>query len=234
MTNNNQDLPNSSHRPGGNRSPIVFQGAVAWDPPTEILEAFDAALKAEPERKGVLAEWIARYPDYSDELTEWAVAFHSGELDAYDAPAESGGEVSGYAAGLIAALIAEPLPASSVPKSLIAAAKEAGLNVGQLAARIRVDRTVLRKLENRLLSTATVPQILIDALADALNRSAGQIRAYLALPPQLASGAQYRAATAPVLEGVTQQSFADALMSAAEISAEDRAYWLAQIERTAE
>ena len=113
----------------------------------DILAAFDGALREAPAGSGLLAAWVARYPQYAGELRDWAIAWHTGDLDLLDGDAPPDPAVQAAAAGAIAKLLgqnAAPVPVRPL-SSLIEAARAVGLSAADLAKRLRLSSTVDRK-----------------------------------------------------------------------------------------
>src|SRR5579884_4133959 len=92
-----------------------------------------------------------------------------------------------------------------------------------LAERLSLSVPLVFKLERRLLSFASLPAVLIDRLAEALQVTERQVRDYLNQPPTLAAGANYRADSAP--KAVRQQDFLQAVRTDHEMTEEQKAFW---------
>lgn len=177
----------------------------------EATLAFDRALDAAPNDRTLLRRWAARFPEFEDDFITLGLSRC----------------VPGAA---------EPIAARPPLTGLASEAEARGLSVAALAQTLRLDRTLLLRLDQRVLEAWTLPAALIDRLAQALERTTDETRAYLAGPPKLASGTHYKAKAAPkmmqergVLQSpVRQPSFADEVRRNTKMSDEDKAFWLGE------
>ena len=190
----------------------------------EATLAFDRALDAAPEDRTLLRRWAARFPQFEDDFV--TVGFGRFALGlTLTAP------LADYDAGYEA----EPAPVTR--PALIGLASEAqarGLSLADLARSLRMDRTLLVRLEQRVLDAWTLPSALIDRLAQALERTSDEISAYLGGGQRLASGTHYRSHTAPRMlaeRPAASRSFADAVRGSQQMSDEDKAFWLAEADK---
>ena len=168
-----------------------------------------------------LNDWLTEYPEHSEKLLLWVAEAPVSQW-AETLPPDPEGE--DRAAVIGRQMLTEMRLRLEAPTSLIAKAQELGLNVETLAARLDLEETLLFKLERRLLRLNSLPGVLLNRLADALALSVQQVRNYLAQPPQLASGAMYRADTVPE---AFQQDFEAAIRANSDLTAAQKAYWLA-------
>ncbi len=175
----------------------------------EATLAFDQALDAAPNDRTLLRRWAARFPEFEDDFITLGLSR----------------SVPGAA---------EPIAARSPLTGLASEAQARGLSALALAQTLRLDRTLLLRLDQRVLEAWTLPAALIDRLAQALERNTDEIRAYFDGPPKLASGTHYKAKATPkmvqergVLQSpVRQPSFADEVRRNTKMSGEDKAFWL--------
>lgn len=72
-----------------------------------------------------------------------------------------------------------------------------------------VDTSIMVKLCDRLIEVGTIPLRLIEALARQMGSSTEMLVQFLAMPPRIPSGAEYKATTKPQV--VRKESFADAV-----------------------
>lgn len=125
-----------------------------------------------------------------------------------------------------------PAPATATPARpalaplthLLNAASSCGLSPDALAAKLEVPYGLLFKLHRRLLAPASLPGQLVNSLAEALNRTADEVAAYLRQPPLMAAGASYRSDSVP--EVGTQETFEEALVDDPETTLEQKSRWL--------
>ena len=94
---------------------------------------------------------------------------------------------------------AEPTPPQTAAPiaDLVQAAKAQGLTAKALAAQIGIGLPLVAKLNQRLIRLATLPDELINRMAEALQTSGEQVRAYLARPATLSAAAQYKSDGVP-------------------------------------
>ena len=165
------------------------------------------------------ADWLRRYPQHAATLTDLALA---ATIPAADPPASA---VARAAACARAALAAHTVPGVVDEPALGERVKALGLNMRDVAARVRLTSEILFKLDRRIIPVDTVPARLLNELGAVLGCTADALRAGLVGGGPQTAGAMYHAKQAPT---VGQQAFADAVRASLNLSAEDRAYWLDQ------
>ena len=179
-----------------------------------------------------LRDWIARHPAHAEELTRWAVDAPVLECAA-QRPTDPAAEARTLEIGqqVVAEMRARYLTAQPAPlKGLLETAKACGLTPKALAERLGVGLSTLAKLQQRHFRFASLPAEIVERAADALQVSAGQVRAYLQQPPTLAAGASYKSDGVP--RAAEQEDFAQAVRVSRDMTEEQKAYWLAQAENT--
>jgi hypothetical protein len=164
-----------------------------------------------------LTDWAARHPRYARELARAAVDRSMPSLPATDADTDR-------VAALGRQVLRERRAAAVPLVSLRADAETLGLDDEAIAARVGVPTGLFWKLHRRLIDAATLPVALVDQLAATLERTTEELFGYLRQPPQLATGASYRAEAAPQ---AVRESFAAALAADPETTPEMRARWTA-------
>ena len=205
------------------------------DDSDEILRAFTYARDAAPADKTLLREWTARYPALADEIITVDHARLAAGMTLTD-PLPDGPpdpEMAAVRARVLAARrAARASQAQSVKPpltSLLADAETRGLDAADLAAALRLDRFLLGRLEDRTLDAATVPVSLAAQIAALLERTTGEITQFLRGGPRLPAAAHFLARQAPVVRSAPPQpSFADAVARSRNLSADDKAFWLAE------
>jgi hypothetical protein len=108
---------------------------------------------------------------------------------------------------------------------LLREGKRLGITADDLAERVGVSDSILRKLDRRLINPASIPTRISQDLGLALNCGVAQITSYVQLPPTFAPGAQHRASQAPALPTV-QEDFFDAVRHDRTLTEERRAQLL--------
>lgn len=175
-----------------------------------------------------LAKWMREYPQYACELMDFAAARSLSErLSSAGGPEED--EEALVARGL--AVLDEILGAPAAQRTqsgplndLVAAARERGMTVADLADAIGLSVPLVAKLQRRLLRLASIPHQLVEDLARILRYSSEAVANYLGQSPSLAAGAHYRSDRAPTLN--EQQDFLDAVRSDPSITPENRGRWI--------
>ena len=192
----------------------------------DVLEAFERARRAAPDDWTLLRAWTARFPDHADALIEVSFAGLASGVSLSD-PLEDGpadAETVTFGRAFLDEYFAAPPLVSLVDE-----ARARGLTPPVFARTLRLDTSALGRLNQRLLEAVTLPNALVRRVAEAIGRTAGEVAAYLAQPPRLAAGAQYRAKAAPRLrESAPRQSFAEAIGG---LSQADRDFWQSETER---
>lgn len=89
--------------------------------------------------------------------------------------------------------------ASVFRAGILGSARARGLTPKRLGDLLGLGRSVVAKLDRRLINPASIPARLFHAVAEVLGHAPEDIRAYLALPPALSPAASYRASVAPRL-----------------------------------
>ena len=174
-----------------------------------------------------LTEWIAAQPECAAALIQWTAAEPVLEYAA-SLPENAPGEAKTRAVGrqVLAEMRARYTVQSAPVLTIISlqdAAKAQGKTLKTLARQIGIGFTVACKLQDRLIHAATVPQALVQRLADALGLSGEQVRAYLQQPPRLAAGAMYKSDGVP--QAAAPQDFTEAVETAADMLPADKNFW---------
>lgn len=181
-----------------------------------------------------LREWVNRYPQYAPSLIAWAADMPLLECALESAAPDRNAEARTLAVGrqalaemrayyFAARTEAQPAPAID---NLLQAAKTHGLTAGKLAARLNVGLPLVAKLNQRLVRLATIPESLLQGLADELHTGVEQVRAYLARPATLAASAQYKADSVPQVSA--PEDFADAIRACTDMTNDRKQFWLEQ------
>jgi hypothetical protein len=158
--------------------------------------------------------WLQRYPQYAAALVDLAQAR---DLEAALPPP------SAAAVAAVAAIARHTLGATTGPAlSLSERARQAGLSIRDLAARVGLTSDILFKIDRRVVRPETVPGALVRDLATALDCTATALRAGLTGGP-VTVGALYHAKQAPQ---VGQQTFAEAVAASVALPPADQQRWL--------
>ena len=157
-----------------------------------------------------LKTWVSSYPTHTNDLIDWSVSAPILEY-ADSLPANPAGEARTIEIGqqVLREMRAQYLTQAAPIADLFATAKTQGLKPAALAIRIGIDSTLLNKLQQRLLDAATIPDILIDRLSNALAIPFSAVQTYLRQTPKLAAGASYKSDGVP--QTGQQEDFAAAV-----------------------
>lgn len=192
----------------------------------DVLHAYQEA--APDLSYATLNEWIRRYPYYEQELTEFTVVHNL--LQTLPEPVvseQAEAELLTFGRGVIRSLLSKsPIQeqAASPLSSLLTAGSLIELSLQDIVKRSRLSVALVRKLDRRLIRFSTLPQEVIEILAQVLKQEASAIAEYLQLPPTLATGASYRSEQTPQL--AEPEDFVTAVTNDRTISQEDRDYLL--------
>jgi len=195
---------------------------------TRLTEA-KLALVAAHERgdREALAHALREHPAHADALTEFELSLlaTSGYTDA-EANAPDVMEVAQSArTRAFAAVFGAQASSVAATRSLKALRQARGLSLAALGATLDLGLDVLSALESGRIRIASVPRRLSQALSEALDTTAEQISAALALnvAPALRRGQPGASAAAS-----KQLDFAEAVMLSQSMTPEQRARWLSE------
>lgn len=178
-----------------------------------------------------LKHWIAEYPSFTDDLLTWAseLPLMTTTLYRTDTTAEEA-RLGKVGRSVVAEMRARYGMAHPALTSLTEAAQQRNLRLRDVAERVGIGVPILSKLEQRLLKAATLPETLIQKLAEALELGTEAVREYLRQPPTLAAGAAYQYTGKAAPSVTNQQDFAEAIRSCPGMSDADKQAWLANPE----
>lgn len=186
----------------------------------DVLMRFAEAVDTPNET--VLRGWLADYPQYARELIEFATDWI--ERDAARADVDfSQADFDSIVNRTMsrAQQLLDEAPQNDVV-DLQAEIRRAGYSTASFERLIDVDQSILDCLFARLVKAATIPARLIEAISDALDRSADSVRAYFRLSPQQALA--HKASTQPKL---VQVDFHD-LVRHSSLQEDVRLRWLSE------
>jgi len=189
----------------------------------EIIDEY-VAQSPEPSYEA-LAQWIGRYPQYAQELTDFTVSWSLAErlpLDPGELTAEETAALLSKHMNTVRAIMErQSISAAQAIKGLLAEARTRELSIRQLAEKTGLSVALVTKLDRRLIRYASIPRQVVSDIADALGREAQAVARYLQGGALLApSAVSYRAEEAPSLP--EQQDFAEAVRDDRLLSSEER------------
>ncbi|HEY1389357.1 MAG TPA: hypothetical protein VGF38_12510 [Ktedonobacterales bacterium] len=182
---------------------------------------FQYATEFRSGRNPRIEEYVKRYPEYTGELLEYALYFHTIGFDSE--PLEEPAELSLSPAGeKVMAWVREQVtaakPAPVAIQSLVQLGLDANYSPPQLAAAVGLTVDLLGKLQAHAIAAATIPRALIQRFGDVLKTAPEAIAAYLGASP---AGGFYMAERQPDQQ---QESFLDAVEASA-LSPEGKREW---------
>ena len=193
----------------------------------DVLDALVAS-GTEPNSPSFV-DWIRRYPQYEQELIEFAASW---SLMTWLPLSPDGKEVDEETLVLRGMSIVQNIlhrqeqeaTGASIQAtpiaSLIKQGRECGLSPHQLAQAAGLGDSLLRKLDRRLVRFTSIPHQAIEALAAVLQRDTNSITSYLQQNPTFAPSTLYRAERIPEL--TKPEDFFDAVRADPTIPSEQR------------
>jgi hypothetical protein len=166
-----------------------------------------------------IEDYVQRYPQYTGELLEFAVYYHTigFAAESLDGPADPA--LSPAAEKAMARIREQRVqPAPVAIQSLVQLGLDAKYSPPQLAAAVGLTVDLLGKLQAHAIAAATIPRALIQRFADVLKTAPEAIAAYLSASP---AGGFYMAEQQPDQQ---QESFLDAVQASA-LSPEGKREW---------
>lgn len=178
-----------------------------------------------------MEEYVQRYPQYTRELLEFALYFHTVGFDAAHPDDLPVAELS-PAAQRALGRIRERRAASASPalEGLVKRGATLGYAPRRLAESVGLTTDLLGKLEARVIAVATIPPTLVGRLADALKVAPETVAAYLGAARRGQAGAFYYSDQSPTQQ---QEPFLDAVQASA-LSPELKREWAEIIEEDAD
>lgn len=202
----------------------------------DVLDAFVAS-GVGPDSP--LEAWTRRYPEFEREIIEFAASWG---LMTWLPPAPNAEEVTEETLVLRGMSVVQNIlhgqskESASDPavhfESLILEGQQRGLEPRRLAHAVGLGDSLLRKLDRRLIAWSTIPEELIDRLAQVLEREATNITAYLQQDAILAARTEHRSEQVPKL--MAQEDFFDAVRADTTIGPENAEHWYALEQSTGE
>jgi len=181
-----------------------------------------------------LSDYLYRYPQYADAITNFVSYYHAMEADIPEGLDSISPLSQATRAALDEAwkrLLHSEIVASNVITSLQKAANNVGKSFSQLTVEIGLSMDVLSKLERHIIDAATIPYEVCHRLASALQQPLTAVERYLGLatPERLAQGiaeapASYRVDEQPGTD-IQTQSFQEAVEQSTRLSNEQKVAW---------
>ncbi|MBC7795607.1 MAG: hypothetical protein H7Z37_01895 [Pyrinomonadaceae bacterium] len=176
-----------------------------------------------------LARWVARFPQFETELTNFAV----NEAIAEFIQIEPLNEIEQTkrlerSRAIVSKIVYEKLNASSVEQtsqtqhfeSLNAQAEKLGLRFPDFVRRAGLSLQLALSIEQHLVKAATIPEKVAAKIGGVLKVSTESVKSYFELPPQMLAGTSYKSTTQPELQ--QQQDFSDLVRKDGKLSEEQK------------
>lgn len=180
-------------------------------------EAILYAFAIEPNRdQNTLDRYLTEYPDLAGELIDLAfeLRFADAQSPSQTVPVADPGSQSAWDE-FVACAPGKPKPA----KAGSFLSKFRGQTFADLASRLKVPRSILTALRDRIVEPLSIPERFLCRFAEAAESSLQEVREYLAHPPLVIGTAQFKSDTKPASQGrVTFRH----LVENTEMSGEDR------------
>ena len=197
-----------------------------------LEDVLDAYVASGGDPNSPLDEWIRRYPEFEQELIDFAASWSLMNGLPPEPGAKQVDEKTLVLRGmsvvqnLLHRHSAESALGSAAPfESLIAEGRERGFEPRRLAHAVGLGDSMLRKLDRRLIAYASIPQELISRLAQVIQREATTVAAYLWQDPTLGATTEHRSEQAPIIMDL--EDFFDAVRADPTISREHAEHWFA-------
>ncbi len=179
-----------------------------------------------------LSDYLTRYPQYADAITDFVAYYHATEVDVPEEIAAVAPLSQASRVALDEAWKRVSHSESVVDNSLTmlhTSAKHVDKSLSQLAVKIGLSIDILEMLERRVIDTATIPIEVYKRLAKALQQPLATIETYLgrAERKQLARGISEEAATyhVEVQSKIQRQSFREAVEQSIQLSNKQKDTW---------
>ena len=202
--------------------------------PYTLEEVLDAYIAASPTpSRVVLQEWIKRYPQYAQALTDFTIAWSQTEhfpenknpQKDPNARLQIGMNIARQANKQAVIANHRTKAQSRAPiESFFREGKQLGYSPDELARQLNIPVTVIRRIESHLVLIDTIPTGLIESFATTLQRPFGDISHFLKSRPDIPQSVRLKSHQAPKV--AQQQNFFDVIRTDPTISEEQRTYWL--------
>ena len=181
-----------------------------------------------------LSDYLARYPQYAEAITDFVVYFHAVEVDI---PAATSimpplSEQSQSALDQAWERIASSeMKSKHTFSSLLQLANRQGRSLPQLASDTGLSQDIIHKLEQHVIQVSTIPYAALKRLAQALQQPIGTILASLGSIDQQSGARSIAEAPAGYSQehqpGEQVESFREAIERSAALNSEQKETWFA-------
>jgi hypothetical protein len=174
-------------------------------------------------KPAVLDAYCRKYPEYAQDLTDYAVQWLIGDALAAVEPSGATAHAHKASSSLVSRAISrfhDRLRAAA--PSGTAEAGRAGEEIRnpfkeltvarkrEIRDELRIDMPLLAKLQNRLIEAESVPRRFLERLAKAVQATVDEVLGYLRLPAMVNAGADFKADGKPSV-GAQKERFEEAV-----------------------
>lgn len=201
----------------------------------QITAQYVSELQAEQQPR--LSEYQARYPHYAEAIADFVAYYHLAEMPTPDELTLAPSLSKTSLAILQQFQVQQP---SALPTTLLSGPNNRQLTLSQMAHKINLSPAIVSLLEQRSIDPTTIPSTVISRLAAVSGYTPHDIKLYLANTPMLNPDPSHRkrlkvAETGryhmPTANNHTLPSFKQVVEASNTLTAEQKAFWLAQPER---
>lgn len=182
------------------------------------LEEF-ARYALEDDSPEAVSIFMKKYPEYSDDIVEYAVALLINKHSA-DEPflnSEERVQFLKKATEIFQSKKQSPMPALT---SLLKRITEIGLNTDQFKAKTGLTQFILLNLDQKLVDVSSIPSKILDSISQTLSIPGEVLNSYLAGKASPGQAMNYKAYTAP--SSSDRISFEEVLRQDSSISEQER------------
>lgn len=188
------------------------------------------ATESEPSYEA-LERWAKRFPEYKDELSEFTVSWSKAEnaLEPNVADVVDEETLVLRAMSIVGDRLHALHPKKQESKAdltnLMAEAKKNGLTIKELAKLSELSVPIVSKISRGFLDPLTVPKLVVERLAAALNRTAEGVAFLMQYSSMSAGGVFFKSKEQPELPK-NKENFFDAVRNDRELDEKQKKFWL--------
>lgn len=186
-----------------------------------------------------LGDYLARYPQYTDAITEFVIYFHTieGALLKEDEVLSLADNIQPLSESSRMALKQawERLSQSEKalnegPMTALRIAANRGLSFSEIASKMGLSEDIVEKLEQRRIDASTIPQEVLKRLANILEQQLDIIKMYFGLAGRTPLGAVAESSASYKIEDyeaseTQKQSFREAVEQSVKLAAVEKDMW---------
>ena len=167
-------------------------------------------------------DYLVRYPQFANELCDFAVYFHAIGREMLHTPEQPAAALSAITQKVLASIRARPAASAVSVVSLARQGSVVGYKPRQLAEAVGIGYDVLGKLDAHAIQPETIPVEIRQRLANVLRLSVDTISAFLCGSAPSSAGAFFMSEAPPVQQ---MESFLAAVQGSTLMSNDKKAEW---------